>query len=156
MEGCYSTCTLRVGSAVGGVRYLSRSRVKDRQGQDFHQCRMMSEMSSTFSLSSNSISSSIPTQLGLMSEMASFFMLKSNSISSSIPTQLGQLDHMSSGFWLNSNSLSSAIPTQLGGLVQMTSRVWLNSNSLWSAIPTQVLRVCVERGRVSACVPGGV
>ena len=65
----------------------------------------MSKMSETFYLSSNSIKSTIPTQLGQMSEMAYYFGLHSNSISSSIPTQLGQMSEMTWGFYLKSNKV---------------------------------------------------
>ena len=64
----------------------------------------MSEMTYYFTLASNSISLSIPTQLG---QMAYSFYLNSNSISSTIPTQLGQ---MGGSFYLKSNKVQIPPP----------------------------------------------
>ena len=91
-----------------------------------------------FSLTSDHLVSSIPTQLGNMDKMRSDFWLGSNFLSSTIPTQLGQLVQMSSVFYLEYNFFSSAIPTELGQLDQMTSGFYLSENWLSAAIPTQL------------------
>ena len=59
-------------------------------------------------------------ELGQMTQMSSFFVLSSNSLSSAIPTQLGKLIQMTSGFYLYSNALSLAIPT--GGCMRAHTR----------------------------------
>ena len=58
----------------------------------------------------------IPTEYGLMTgaSWASWYL---NSLTGSVPTQLGQLrEHLSVGFHLSLNTLTGTIPSQLGML----------------------------------------
>ena len=82
-------------------------------------------------------SGQIPTEFGLLTGVTSFD-LGENSLTSSIPTQLGNMVKLKESFDLGENSLTSSIPTQLGKLVSVTSRFNLASNNFCSDVPTEI------------------
>ena len=84
----------------------------------------MVAISSGFKLSFNTLSSTIPTQLGRFTEMSSYFSLSSNSLSSTIPTQLGRWVKMATGFTLASNKLCSDVPTEVSALSTNVGSNW--------------------------------
>ena len=100
----------------------------------------MSKMDSSFSLESNSISSSIPSEFGQLTGMEANLYLLSNSLSSALPSELGNMG-MKATLDISYNKFNSTIPTELGQLSEMTYRFQMQSNSLSFAIPTQLARM---------------
>ena len=86
----------------------------------------------------NSLSGSIPSQLGNLVELTTAFYLNQMSLTSTIPTELGKFTKLRTYMGLFGNSLSSSIPTQLGLMSEMASHFYLMSNKLCSDVPTQV------------------
>jgi len=86
-------------------------------------------------LSSNSLSGSIPAELGNLTNLR-FLYLNNNSLSGSIPVELGNLTN-STYLYLNNNSLSGSIPAELGNLINLTN-LRLSSNSLSGSIPSEL------------------
>ena len=87
------------------------------------------------SLDENSLSGSIPTELGNLSNLT-YLSLDRNSLSGRIPTELGNLSNLTD-LYLSLNSLSDSIPTELGNLSNLT-RLRLRGNSLSGSIPTEL------------------
>ena len=56
-------------------------------------------MSFKFSLDSNRLTSTIPTELGGLFKISSYLVIGNNKLSSSLPTQLGQLSLLVDKFW---------------------------------------------------------
>ena len=84
-------------------------------------------------LSSNSLTGSIPTDLGNLSRLRSL-SLGSNSLSGPIPAALGSLSNLESLF-LFGNALTGQIPGTLANLSRIES-LFLSSNELTGPIPT--------------------
>ena len=63
-------------------------------------------------------SKSPPTQ---MSDVSLDFDLHSNSLTSSLPSELGLFDQLTSTFWLSTNKISSTVRSHLGLLSSQTS-----------------------------------
>ena len=97
----------------------------------------------SFTVEDNSLTGALPSQLGGVASPE--VNLGYNSLSSSVPTQLGQLQE-TSFISLASNELSAAIPTELGMLERFAwevvgegqSDLSLWSNKLCGALPTEV------------------
>ena len=85
------------------------------------------------SLSSNSLSGSIPAELGNLTNLQLLY-LSYNSLSGSIPAELGNLTNLRN-LYLLSNSLSGSIPAELGNLTNL-SHLYLWGNSLDGSIPS--------------------
>ena len=85
----------------------------------------MTNMTSWFDLHSNSLSGSIPSQLGALSKLEYAFLLLHNSLSGSIRSELGALTKTSSSFLLSYNQLCDAIPSEVAALsTQVPSVTW--------------------------------
>jgi Leucine-rich repeat (LRR) protein len=86
-------------------------------------------------LDHNSLSGSIPSELGNLSRLM-YLYLDNNSLSGSIPSELGNLSHLTD-IRLFSNSLSGSIPSELGNLSRLTE-IYLDNNSLSGSIPREL------------------
>ena len=64
----------------------------------------------------------MPTDLGLLTDLTEL-NLELNSITGTVPTQLGLCEKMVTHIALASNSITGTVPTQLGNLKKMTSYV---------------------------------
>jgi Leucine-rich repeat (LRR) protein len=86
-------------------------------------------------LSGNSLTGTIPTELRLLSNLT-WLSLDNNSLTGSIPTELGLLSNLTT-LHLCCNSLTGSIPTELGLLSNLTT-LHLCCNSLTGSIPTEL------------------
>ena len=86
-------------------------------------------------LDDNSLSGSIPAELGNLTNLTSLY-LNFNSLTGSIPSELGNLTNLVF-LSLNNNSLSGSIPAELGNLTKVTV-LYLNNNSLTGSIPSEL------------------
>ena len=102
---------------------------------DWYGVTCSSGFVSSIRLSINSLSGSIPSDLGNLTNLI-YLSLSSNSLSGSIPSELGNLTNLTD-LYLNSNSLSGSIPSELGKLTNLT-RLGLYSNSLSGRIPAEL------------------
>ena len=89
-------------------------------------------------LTSNRLSSTLPSQLGNLKNLTQGLSLHYNSIESSIPTELGNHVRLTSCLSLHSLSLSSSIPSEFGQLTLMEANLYLLGNSLSSALPSEL------------------
>ena len=88
-------------------------------------------------LSSNSLSGTIPIELGNLTDNLDRLWLHENSLSGTIPAALGNLTNLSD-LLLSGNSLSGTIPIELGNLTDNLYRLWLHENSLSGSIPVEL------------------
>ena len=92
----------------------------------------------------------MPTELGLLANLTDVLDLHRNSLSTTVPTELGQLVRLASSFVISSNQLyplGSTLPTQLGKLERVeqwsledrtrASRKW-DTLHIWDDIPTEL------------------
>ena len=86
-------------------------------------------------LSGNSLSWSIPSELGYLTNLTGLY-LNGNSLSGSIPPELGGLTNLTN-LYLNDNSLSGSIPSELGNLTNLAV-LNLENNSLSGSVPTSL------------------
>jgi hypothetical protein len=86
-------------------------------------------------LNGNSLSGSIPSELGNLSNLT-YLHLGSNSLTGTIPSELGNLTKLTYIF-LFSNSLTDSIPSELGNLTNLTN-LNLSKNSLTGSIPSEL------------------
>ena len=61
---------------------------------------------------------------GNLVKMSSAFLLSANSLSSTIPTELGKLDQMMTGFELSTNNFCSDVPTEVQALSDGVTGSW--------------------------------
>ncbi len=87
------------------------------------------------SLSKNSLSGTIPSELGSLSNLRGLY-LDQNSLSGTIPSELGSLSNLR-GLYLFNNSLSGTIPSELGSLRNL-QELWLYNNSLSGTLPSEL------------------
>lgn len=85
-------------------------------------------------LSNNSLSGTIPAELGNLTQLTNLD-LDNNLLSGTIPAELGNLTKLVS-LGLGSNSLTGTIPASLGNLVELTYYLALYNNSLTGSIPS--------------------
>jgi len=85
-------------------------------------------------LNYNSISGTIPSQLGLT--QITDLQLQQNSLSGTMPSEILMLSHITI-LGLDQNSLSGTVPSQLGLLSQITD-LGLGKNSLSGSVPSEV------------------
>ena len=86
-------------------------------------------------LQSNSLSGSIPTELGKLSELV-FLVLNDNALTGSIPEGLGNLSRLR-GLFLYQNQLTGSIPGSFGNLAALES-LWLQENGLTGSTPSEL------------------
>ena len=87
------------------------------------------------SLASNSLSGSIPPEVGNLTNLSDLNM-GGNALSGSIPAELGNLTNLEE-LYLHSNSLGGSIPPEFGNLVNLM-QLRLNNNSLSGSIPPEL------------------
>ncbi len=110
-------------------------------------------------LSRNSLSGSIPTQIGDLASLTSL-NLDRNSLSGSIPAEIGDLASLTS-LNLDRNSLSGSIPAEIGDLASLTS-LDLASNGLSGSIPsslgnlTSLYTLRLNSNSLSGGIPDGL
>ena len=73
-------------------------------------------MKSYFFVSSNQLTGSLPTELGLMTGIRRYFRANENSLSATLPSELGQLVLLSSWLDLRSNRFCDSIPSEVAAL----------------------------------------
>lgn len=86
-------------------------------------------------LGSNSLSGTIPPELGQLSELV-FLSLQDNALTGPIPAELGNLSRLQ-GLFLFNNQLTGSIPGSLGNLVALDA-LWLDRNGLTGQIPAEL------------------
>jgi Leucine-rich repeat (LRR) protein len=86
-------------------------------------------------LSENSLKGTIPSQIALMSNLAELY-LYNNNLTGTIPSQLALMSNLS-GLSLRDNSLTGTIPSEIA-LMSNLSGLYLNNNSLTGMIPSQI------------------
>jgi len=86
-------------------------------------------------LDSNTITGTLPTELGLLTELASV-SLTNATLTGTIPTQMGDLTNLRR-LWLYNNQLTGTIPTQLDQLTKLEI-LELYHNSLTGSVPQGV------------------
>ena len=94
----------------------------------------LSELTS-LDLSSNQLSGSIPSELGMLIQLTRLFLFD-NQLSGSIPSELSMLTELRD-LYLSINQLSGSIPSELGNLIQLT-RLSLAGNQLSGSIPSEL------------------
>jgi Leucine-rich repeat (LRR) protein len=90
----------------------------------------------TLNLHNNSISGSIPTQVGCM--VAARLFLSNNKLTGTIPSELGHATALTEIYFQN-NSLTGSIPSEICSLTQL-SRLYLGDNALTGRLPTPMRR----------------
>ena len=122
-----------IGCSNGHVEYLDLAD-NTLSGSIPTQLGNLTNLTS-LSLDNNILSGSIPTELGNLTNLTILY-LDDNSLSGSIPSELGNLTNLT-GLYLFSNSLSGSIPSELGNLTDLTF-LWLNNNTLSGSIPIEL------------------
>lgn len=86
-------------------------------------------------LFNNSLSGTIPPEIGLLTHLKSIDLVGNNLVGS-IPSSIGNLDKLM-GLLLNTNELSGNIPTEIGNLHQL---LWVTAfqNQLQGSIPSEL------------------
>jgi len=87
------------------------------------------------SLMKKRLTGTLPTEIGLSSDFDGYLDLRANSISGTIPTQLGNLWKLK-GLFLQLNSFTGTIPTELGRLWSAEG-IKLHSNQLSGSVPSE-------------------
>ncbi len=114
---------------------------------------------SYLTLASNSLTGSIPSELGSLSKLGQLY-LNNNNLSGSIPSELGSLSKLTS-LYLNSNNLSGSVPSELGNLSELTN-LDLGGNNLSGSIPSELgslskLRILdLSQNNLSGSIPSGL
>ena len=70
--------------------------------------------------------------------MSADFSMRENSLSRTMPTQLGRLRKLGVGLDLDKNSLTGSVPTELGSMSVLSGHAYLSFNEITSTLPTQV------------------
>ena len=93
---------------------------------------------SSLTLRDNSLTGTMPTQLGLLSKLETIHIF-GNSLSGTLPTQLGQLSQLRivSAYM---NSFSGSVPTEIGNLHKTLTRLVLGRSNL-DSIPSEIGRL---------------
>ena len=86
----------------------------------------------TLSLASNSLTGSLPPDLGNLTHLVNFY-LYNNYLSGSLPIELGSMTSLDT-LYLSGNQISGSIPSQLGSLANLRY-IWLDTNQLSGTIP---------------------
>ena len=86
-------------------------------------------------LGSNSLSGSIPPELGSLSELVAL-SLRDNTLTGPIPAELGNLSRLQ-GLFLFDNQLTGSLPGSLGNLSALDA-LWLQRNKLTGPIPAEL------------------
>lgn len=88
-----------------------------------------------FAIGKNSITGTIPTEIGSWRNMA-YFALFDNSLSSTIPSELGRFENATS-FFVHRNYLTGVIPTEIGNLTKIEAFRFEN-NLLSGTVPDEI------------------
>ena len=96
-----------------------------------------SKMRTEFVVTKTKINGTLPTQLGALATLSRYFNLYSNELTGTMPTEFGMLKKMEWVFKINGNKVTGAIPTEVGDLSDMYGHFHLSSNALCSDIPTE-------------------
>ncbi len=104
-----------------------------RWGQDYNKII-------GFDLSENSLSSSVPTELGLFADLESVFDLSSNELVGSLPEVVFRgltkfREHLNLG---GGNRLTGSLPTEIGTLSSLTSSFGVADTFLNGSLPTEL------------------
>jgi hypothetical protein len=84
----------------------------------------------------NNLKGTIPSEIGLLSDLGSWQFV-GNSLEGRIPSEIGQLKHLSSVHG-DSNQLSETIPSEIGLLSDSLVEFWFHYNELGGPIPTEI------------------
>lgn len=86
-------------------------------------------------LDANTITGTIPTEIGQLSELASLSMTN-GTLTGNIPSQMGYLQKLRR-LWLYGNQLTGTVPTELGNLPSLEV-LELQRNALTGSMPTKI------------------
>lgn len=109
-------------------------------------------------LFSNSMTGSIPSEIGLLSDHLTYIWIMSNQLEGSLPTELGQLSDKLQFLLLDTNELTGELPTELGQLSSLWW-LWLWSNALTGTLPTELgnmeslMSVAIDTNQFEGTIP---
>lgn len=85
----------------------------------------------------NSLTSSIPSELGQLTAMGAGISLASNQLTGSIPSEFGALTDLTL-LQIGTNYLTGSLPSQLAGMLSIDASFRLGENSISGSVPTQI------------------
>ena len=94
-----------------------------------------------FKLSTNHLEGTIPTELGMMTALTLNFGLQENNLHGTIPSTLGQISKLVKVFSLHTNLLTGTVPPELGQLTGLTASFNIGSNYLQGTLPVQLSKL---------------
>ncbi len=122
--------------ATGGDSWTNNTGWKSNDSLgDWHGVNTLNGRVTALSLNNNSLTGSLPTELGNLGRLTSLG-LYDNNLTGSIPAELGNLSNLT-GLSLYNNQLSGSIPADLGQLGSLRSLA-LSNNQLSGIIPTEL------------------
>lgn len=107
------------------------------QGKIPSELGLLTGLTSYLQLNSNRLSGGIPTEFGQLTAIAtSPLFLQANSLSKTLPSQLGCLTSVTA-LYVQQNDIKSSIPTEIG-MMQNTEQLFLSKNTFYGSIPTEI------------------
>ena len=136
-----ASCSARIHSqALCPVRYARLIEYKLKSTVDLRPCVLLVQLGRFTGLGAyfrmdhgNSLTGTIPSQLGMMMQMSTTFSIgyaSYNSFTGSIPSELGQLTAMDWVFRIGSSQLSGSVPSELGQMTALTAWFCLYTNQV--------------------------
>ena len=129
------------GSWVGGFAFNLNS----LSGSMPTELGMLTSLYTGYTFCNNSLNGTLPTQLGKMSLIRSGIGALSNYLTGPLPTELGKLSALELEFNFNTNSINGSFPTQIGALSNFDLRFFMHSNRLSSTLPTELGKLVTDR-----------
>lgn len=97
-------------------------------------------MTCCFQSFGDSLTGTIPSELGEWTAFTSFLYIYSNHLTGSIPSQFGRWSVFKDDFLVFSNSLSGSIPSELGAWSAMGNDFSIEHNGITGSIPSELAR----------------